>query len=304
MEKNNKHSKSKTLKALNSISHFPKSVSHSQIVKKSQWLSSNEEKRLSELLFLRWSAVWICFLAFLVATKLYMSFGDVEYFLLGLSLSLPYFFLPWWFIRNKKGSIFQSYWFKANVWISIFSYVGNYFWTHYFYKVLGATYTFPVKFQLNEVPVFLYFVTHGYFMFYHTLTTILLRRFWKSSFMIATNKASRLLWISQSGFFVFLLSYTTAFMEAFTVATVPYYVIQDRSKMYLIGSAFYGIYFYISFPMFFRMDEHGKLWTLSKTIFDALAAAMLVTIFLDIWRLCIGGVIELSIYQSSSLPWL
>jgi cycloeucalenol cycloisomerase len=45
----------------------------------------------------------------------------------------------------------QRYWVKANIWTAIFSYVGNYFWTHYFYQVLGAAYTFPVDIQLNEV---------------------------------------------------------------------------------------------------------------------------------------------------------
>lgn len=39
---------------------------------------------------------------------------------------------------------------QANVWIAIFSYVGNYFWTHYFFKVLGASYTFK-SWRLNEV---------------------------------------------------------------------------------------------------------------------------------------------------------
>ena len=39
---------------------------------------------------------------------------------------------------------------QANVWIAIFSYIGNYFWTHYFYKLLGASYTFP-SWDLNEV---------------------------------------------------------------------------------------------------------------------------------------------------------
>jgi len=34
---------------------------------------------------------------------------------------------------------------QAQVWIAIFSYVGNYFWTHYFYKVLGAVYTIQVS---------------------------------------------------------------------------------------------------------------------------------------------------------------
>ena len=41
---------------------------------------------------------------------------------------------------------------QANVWIAIFSYIGNYFWTHYFFKLLGASYTFE-SFRLNDVRV-------------------------------------------------------------------------------------------------------------------------------------------------------
>lgn len=40
--------------------------------------------------------------------------------------------------------------FQANLWIIIFSYVGNYFWTHYFFTVLGASYTFP-SWRMNNV---------------------------------------------------------------------------------------------------------------------------------------------------------
>ena len=43
----------------------------------------------------------------------------------------------------------QRYWVKANLWIAIFSFIGNYFWTHYFSRLLGAAYTFPAH-QLNE----------------------------------------------------------------------------------------------------------------------------------------------------------
>jgi hypothetical protein len=39
---------------------------------------------------------------------------------------------------------------QANVWIAIFSFIGNYFWTHYFYSLLGASYTFP-SWRLNDV---------------------------------------------------------------------------------------------------------------------------------------------------------
>ncbi len=35
------------------------------------------------------------------------------------------------------------------MWIAVFSYIGNYFWTHYFFKLLGAAYTMPA-WKLNE----------------------------------------------------------------------------------------------------------------------------------------------------------
>ena len=31
---------------------------------------------------------------------------------------------------------------------------------------------------------------------------------------------------------------------------------QDRSMVYRLGSAFYGLYFLVSFPVFLRLDEH------------------------------------------------
>jgi len=34
----------------------------------------------------------------------------------------------------------RRYWVKCNLWILIFGWVGNYFWTHYFYVVLRAKY--------------------------------------------------------------------------------------------------------------------------------------------------------------------
>jgi hypothetical protein len=32
---------------------------------------------------------------------------------------------------------------QANVWMAIFGFIGNYFWTHYFFNLLGAAYTLP-----------------------------------------------------------------------------------------------------------------------------------------------------------------
>lgn len=37
-----------------------------------------------------------------------------------------------------------------NVWQAIFGFIGNYFWTHYFFNLLGAAYTLPSH-KLNGV---------------------------------------------------------------------------------------------------------------------------------------------------------
>ena len=62
---------------------------------------------------------------------------------------------------------------KANVWLAIFGWVGNYWYTHYFYSVLGAAYTMPA--HHNGVPWCMFFATHFYFCFYHVLSNCALR---------------------------------------------------------------------------------------------------------------------------------
>ncbi|KAG2676159.1 hypothetical protein I3760_12G040000 [Carya illinoinensis] len=131
----------------------------------------------------------------------------------------------------------DRYWVKASLWIIIFSYVGNYFWTHYFFTVLGASYTFP-SWKMNDF---------------------------------------------------------------------PYYEFVDRSSMYKVGSLFYAIYFIVSFPMFLRIDEKpGDPWDLPRVAVDALGAAMLVTIILDLWRLFLGPIVPMSESKQClqpGLPW-
>ena len=78
--------------------------------------------------------------------------GEYGYMLIGLGTGLPCIVLPV-LIEGKADAgkpWGQRYWVKASVWIAIFSYIGNYFWTHYFYQLLGAQYTFP-SWRLNDV---------------------------------------------------------------------------------------------------------------------------------------------------------
>lgn len=201
------------------------------------------------------------------------------------------------------------YWVKANIWIGIFGFVGNYLWTHYFYHVLGASYSFPVKIQLNGVPFFLYLITHAYFSFYHSLTNWVIRGVRQSRFY-TTRVTSDFHKLLVNSLLVFLLAVVTAFMETWTIASVPYYSHQDKFAMYTVGSVFYGIYFFASFPMFFRLDESSALhssWTVWDTVVDALAATMLVTLGLDFSRLLLCNFaphLVASSHACSNLPFL
>lgn len=69
-----------------------------------------------------------------------------------------------------------------------------------------------------------------------------------------------------------------------------------------LGSAFYGIYFLVSFPMFYRLDEKiGAVYTTSdgkerqvqphsvfQTCMEVLGSSMLVLTMLDVCRLMCG----------------
>lgn len=46
-------------------------------------------------------------------------------------------------------------------------------------------------------------------------------------------------------FLVGAMSYTVAFMETLGISDFPYYTFEDRNMAYVIGSAFYGIYFIV-----------------------------------------------------------
>ncbi|WZZ82706.1 hypothetical protein YC2023_103278 [Brassica napus] len=86
-----------------------------------------------------------------------------------------------------------------------------------------------------------------------------------------------------------LVSAVPAFLiPMLVIGKFPYYEFVDRNAMYRVGCLFYALYFIVSFPMFFRMDEKSSdKWNLSRVAIDALGASMLVEIWLfrPIWGL-------------------
>eukprot|EP00292_Cryptomonas_paramecium_P013467 CAMPEP_0113671324 /NCGR_PEP_ID=MMETSP0038_2-20120614/5642_1 /TAXON_ID=2898 /ORGANISM="Cryptomonas paramecium" /LENGTH=222 /DNA_ID=CAMNT_0000587465 /DNA_START=453 /DNA_END=1122 /DNA_ORIENTATION=+ /assembly_acc=CAM_ASM_000170 len=147
---------------------------------------------------------------------------------------------------------------------------------------MKASYTFK-SWDINGVPFPMILATHFYFTLYHTLGNMALR---KTRSRFAPGRGRFLF----ECMLVFFMSYVTAFTEAFTISGFPCYSFSDRRMAWVLGSAFYGIYFIVSYPMFIRIDEPGgakfDAWATAR---DALAAGMLVLQLLDAARLFIGA---------------
>ncbi|XP_009416008.3 cycloeucalenol cycloisomerase-like [Musa acuminata AAA Group] len=268
----------------------------------SLWFASNPSKRWGEAFFLIYTPFWLTLcLGIIVPYRLYERFTELEYLIIGLVSSVPAFLIPL-LIMGKADSCKcwrDRYWVKANLWIIIFSYVGNYFWTHYFFTVLGASYTFP-SWRMNNVPHTTFFLTHSCFLFYHMTSNITLRRLRHviADFPQSIRLASEAAWI-------LALSYFIAYLETLAISNFPYYEFVNRESMYKVGSLFYAIYFIVSFPMFLRVDEkEDEPWDLPRVAVDALGAAMLVTIILDLWRIFLGPIVPIPESRQCSQPGL
>lgn len=257
-----------------------------------RWLPNkdNAAKREFEIYALQYTAVWIGIFGLVVVTKIYEEFDANAYMALCTSLALPYLLQPLLYPlpAEKNLPLHMRYSFKANVWIALFSFIGNYWYTHYFYSVLQAKYDFP-SLRLNNVPLCLYFATHFYFITYHTAANLLLRQI-ETRYKDIGGYRTALFWTV-----VVTFSYFTAFMETLTISSYEHYKFDvPRSKIYMLGSAFYGIYFLVSYPVFYCIDEkvssrlgHAP-YTLYQTIMESLGTGMAVLLLLDFARLALG----------------
>lgn len=276
-----------------------------EVRRPSIWLASSLSKQRGEAFFLQWSVIWICAIAYVVLTEIYETFTDFQYLLFGFFIGLPPILLPLLspsYCDDPSVPLTKRYTTKANIWIAIYSFIGNYVCTHYFYTVLGVQFTFLENSsqRWNDVPILFYFMTHSYFLLYHVSATILLRGVSHQS-----SGQTRYLIMAVT---VFVSAYVIAFMEVFTIQSFPYYAYPDKTLMFKIGSLFYALYFFVSFPAFYRLDEYaerGDIWTVGRTVWDSLATCMLVILLLEAWRVLLGPMIVMEVGdQNIGLPWM
>jgi cycloeucalenol cycloisomerase len=176
-------------------------------------------KRAYELFTAVYTPIWIGIFGIVVAAQIYESFTAWSYILLCGGLALPFLLQPVLFPLAGFGSpdakrpLFQRFSFKANLWLAIYSFIGNYWYTHYFYSVLKAKYTMPSH-RLNNVPIAMFLATHFYFSTYHFFSNALLRK------VVTTYQAGWARTMLFTGIIV-VFSYFMAFMETLSISSYP-----------------------------------------------------------------------------------
>ena len=190
-----------------------------------QWFTSkknNHSKYHAEIWILKYSACWIASVIVVIATGAYEWWGRWGYMIYCGSCAAPALVWPLTYPLKGDKKLPKSEWYilKANLWIALFSFIGNYWYTHYFYAVLKANYTFDAH-RLNDVPIALFLMTHAYFMFYHVLSNCAIR-YVRSKYV---PNAQRFVFECAV---VAVASYATAFMESLTICGFPYYKFEAR----------------------------------------------------------------------------
>jgi cycloeucalenol cycloisomerase len=252
------------------------------------WFSPNPSKAWGEKFSLAYTPFWIVCMGVLMQTGTGGRWGDFTLNLAMLAIFAPVLVVP--ALLRDETSLgrpwYRTYWLKFNVWIGVYAAIGSYFGSEYFFDVLGMIYNYPqLSWRFDSVllgsgeqtvPLIMYPSAHFYFVTYHTVAVILMRR----------ARTSRLLGHAWAWPLVVLVAaYGFAYAETFAMAggaIAEQFTYRDLPRMLQWGSLFYACYFVVSFPMIYRLDEEpDDDWPLSRVCIDALAAGMLMLILLD-----------------------
>jgi cycloeucalenol cycloisomerase len=253
-----------------------------------RWFSENPSKAWGEKFFLAYSPVWMIFIGLVMALGITARAGEWGFMAIGLAVALPLVVVPA-LIRDEAPlgrRWYQTYWFKANLYIAIFGFAANYFGSEYFFDILGMVYDYPMI-ELNldatlvgsgeqRVPIVMYLLTQAYFITYHTTAVIVLRRIRTSRLPVGP-----VLW----PILLLVVAYFWAWMETKSMAN-PWIESQfhykDMNRMLAYGSLFYSLYFVASFPIFYHLDEERDAnWSPAITAAAACTASMIMMFLLD-----------------------
>jgi cycloeucalenol cycloisomerase len=273
-----------------------------------RWFSANPDKAWAEKWFLGFIPVWLVY-NMVVQAMGWLDTGTFWNITQNLLMWLPWCVALPWYLRRDSGVAWQrSYWFKFNLFIFVWTFWATYFHTEYFFEVLGLRYRFPevtlyldsallgpdeatALAQSQKIPPSMYLNATAFFVVYHASAVVVMRRI--RAFTAGFAPVARALaWAAIVGltavFWAWMETWFYFKAAANNMANVWYV---DLDRMLAYGSWFYALYFVVSFPMVYRLDEDaaGERWPLSRVVIEASAVGILTLFLIDLATHALGG---------------
>jgi len=272
------------------------------------WFSRNPDKAWGEKFFLTFVPVFFLYNGIIQKTG-WLDTNTFWHIVQNLGMWIPYcVLLPAWLRRHSGVPWQESYWFKFNFYMFVFVFFVTYFHTEYFFDVLGLRYRFDdvsIYFDsaligpdeatagadYKKVPPGMYLNAVAFFVVYHAVAIVCMRRV-RTMTLDWGVAARRISWIVIVGVSALFFAWAETRLYITQAASENVWYV-DLEAMLLWGSVFYSLYFVVSFPNLYRMDEEmsESKWSLSRSFIEASAAGGISLVLIDLWTGFLGPII-------------
>ncbi len=271
------------------------------------WFSKNPDRAWAEKFYLIFIPIFFAY-NFAMQKLGWLDTGNFWNVAQNLIMWLPYCVLLPLVLRRHSGVKWhEDYWFKFQLWLTFFVFFVTYFHTEWFFSVLGMRYRFPhVTWYLDsrlcgpdeatalqnseKIPLGMYLNAIAFFTIYHNTACIVMRRVKSMTLSFATpvRWASWAVIVAVTAYF-FAYAETLLYIQP-DVASNVWYI--DKARMLAIGSICYALYFIVSFPDVYRLDEPpGPKWNLPRCIIEAGFVSMATLVLIDFFAWIYGPIV-------------
>lgn len=234
---------------------------------------------------LLYTPVWCGVVLLLVVTRIFAGWRDLGLMLLGIGLAIPVWLAP--LVCERGVPLQRAYATKAAIYITLLSFLQNYFGTTLFFRCFGLTYKFPATILGNGSPIFLSFMTVAYFGTYfsimHTVLSFAERRLGRG----LSERGQKLLRLG----LMLVLAYALAAAETLFMANDmlrDFFYYGNKARMMQVGSVCYGTLLFLGFWRYYAIDvdsahRQDQPTSLSTLTFEVMGVNTLILCFYELY---------------------